>query len=54
MITNQFFIYTEALGDVHAYVIAAMASWNYVEPTAIASKSIIYRQLFDNLKSPVY
>jgi hypothetical protein len=36
-------MYTEALGDVQAYVNAAMAS----------GKSIIYRQLFEELKSPV-
>ena len=47
-------MYTEALGDVHAYVIAAMASGNYVEPALTASKSIIYIQLFDELKSTVY
>jgi len=39
-------MYTEALGGVHAYVIAAMATCNYVEPTPTASKSIIFRQLF--------
>jgi hypothetical protein len=42
MITNQMFMYTEALGDVHAYVNAAIASCNYVEPAPTASKSIIY------------
>jgi len=54
MITNQFLMYTKAFGDVHAYVNAPMASDNYVEPAPTASKSIIYRQLFDELKSPVY
>ena len=52
MITNQLFMYTEALGDIHAHVKAAMASCNCVEATHTASKSIIYRQLFDELKSP--
>jgi len=54
MISNQLFMYTESLGDVHAYVNAAMTSCNYVELTPTASKSIIYRQLFDELNSPVY
>ena len=54
MITNHLFMYTEALGNVHAYVNAAMASCNYVQPTPTSSKSIIYRQLFDELKSHVY
>ena len=47
-------MYTEALVDVHAYVNAAMASGSYIEPTPKSSESIIYRQLFDELKSPVY
>jgi len=37
MITNQMFMYTEALGDVHAYVNAAMTSCNYAEPVPTAS-----------------
>ena len=49
MIRNQFFMYTEALGDVHAYVNTTMASCNYVEPGPNASKSIIYIQLLDEL-----
>ena len=47
-------MYTEALGDVRAYVNTTMASCDYIEPPLTASKSIIYRQLFDELKSPVY
>ena len=54
MVTNQFFMYTEELGDVHAYVNATLASCNYIEPNPTASKSIIYRQLFDEFKLPVY
>ena len=53
MITNQLFMYTVALGDVKAYVNAAMTSANYVEPAPTASKSIICSQLFEELKSPV-
>ena len=51
MITNHLFMYTEVLGVVHAYVNAAMDS---VEQAPTASKPIIHRQLFDELKSPVY
>jgi len=55
MIMNQLLMYTEeALGDVHVYVNVAMVSSNYVEPAPTSSKSIIYRQLFDELKSPVF
>jgi len=46
-------MYTEVLDDVQAYVNAALASCNYVERAPTASKSIIYIQLFDELKSPV-
>ena len=46
-------MYTEALSDLKAYVNAAMASDNYVELTPRASRSIIYRQLFEELRSPV-
>ena len=54
MIMNTLFMYTEALGDVHVYVNATVVSCNYIEPAPTASKSIIYRQLFDELKSSVY
>jgi len=46
---EHLFIYTKVLSDI----IAAMASENYVEPVPKASKSIIYRQLLEDLKSPV-
>ena len=46
-------MYTETLGDVQAYVNAAMASDSYVERAPTSSRSIIYRQLFEELKSPV-
>jgi len=54
IIMNQLSMYTEALGDVHAYVNTTITSCNYIEPTPSASKSINYRQVFDELKSPVY
>jgi len=50
----QLTIFTEAMGDIHAYVNTQMTSCNYVEPHITSFKSIIYRQLFDVLKSPVY
>ena len=53
MITNQLLMYTEALGYVQAYVNDAMASDSYIEPAPTASRSIIYRQLFEELKLPV-
>jgi len=53
MVRNQLLMYTEALSDVQPYVNAAMASENYVEPAPNASPYIIYRQLFEELKSPL-
>ena len=50
MVMNQMIMYTEALSDVQAYVNAAMASDNCVEPSPIACRSISYRQLFEELK----
>ena len=46
-------MYIQAFSDVQVYVNAAMASDNYVEPAPTASRSIIYRQLFEELVSPV-
>ena len=53
-ITKQLNIYTEALLDIRAYVNAAMASCDYIVLPITTSKSIIYRQLFEELKSPMY
>jgi hypothetical protein len=49
-ITNQLLVYTEALGDVQAYVNAAMISDCYVEPAPTVSRAVIYRRLFEDLK----
>ena len=54
VIVNQLNMYTEALGDVRAYVNATLPSCEYTEPPIATSKSITYRQLFDELKSPMY
>jgi len=45
---------TEALSDFQIYVNAEMASENYVEPARTACRSVTYRQLFEELKSPMY
>ena len=54
IITNQLNMYTEALGDFHAYVNTTMISCDFIEPPNPTSKSIVYRQLFDEIKSPMY
>ena len=48
MIKYKLLMYTEALSDVEAYVNAAMAPDNYVEPAPTASRSSIYRQHFES------
>ena len=53
MIRNQLLVYTEASSDVQYYVNTAMTSDNYIEPAPTASPHVIYRQLFEELKSPV-
>jgi hypothetical protein len=53
MITNQLTVYAEALVDVQAYVNAAMASDGYAEPAPTSSKSIIYRQLFEEFNASI-
>jgi hypothetical protein len=53
MIRKQMSMYTEALSDVQAYVNTAMTSENYVEPAPTACSSVIYRQLFEELRLPV-
>ena len=47
-------MYTEAFANAHAYVNIAMISCDFIEPPLTASKYIIYRQLFEELKSPMY
>jgi len=66
--SHQMVMYTEALSDVRAYVLVAMASAlsdvlayvlvamtsdNNAEPAPTACRSVIYRQLFEELKLPV-
>jgi hypothetical protein len=52
MIRNQLLMYAEASGDVLSYVNAAMTSDNYIEPAPTAPPHVLYRQLFEELKSP--
>jgi hypothetical protein len=54
VITNQLKMFNEGLCDVRAYVHTAMASCDFIEPHVTFFKSIIHRQLYDELKSPMY
>ena len=53
MVRNLMIMHTEVLRDVWIYVNTEMASDNYVEPAPTACRSVILRQLFEELKSPV-
>jgi len=53
MVQNQLIKYTEAMSDVMNYVISALSSSTYVEPSADANKNFLYYQLFDELKTIV-
>ena len=49
-VQNQLNSYIAALPDVMTYVISALSSDTYVEPTANTSNLILYRSLFEELK----
>jgi len=51
IVQNQLTSFTLALPDVMIYVIAALSSDTYIEPAPTASKSILYPQLFEELKT---
>jgi hypothetical protein len=53
MVHNQLLSYTEALSDLMTYVSSALQSSTYVEPSPTANKSILYYQMFEELKSIV-
>ena len=51
VVQNQLNSYITALPDVMAYVISALTSDTYVQPTATASTLILYPQLFEDLET---
>ena len=50
MVQNQLNKYKEAMSDVINYVLSAIGSTGYVEPSSNASKNILYYQLFEEIK----
>jgi hypothetical protein len=50
IILNQFKAYQDAQADVMTYVLSALGSATYVEPLPTANKSILYYQLYDELR----
>jgi hypothetical protein len=53
MVRNKLIRYTEALHDVMTYITSALYSTTYVEPSPTANKTILYYQLYEELKSIV-
>ena len=51
VVLNQMNSYIPALPDVMTYVISALSSSTYIEPSPTASKQILYPQLFEELKT---
>ena len=51
VVHNQHIIYLRALSDVVTYARAAQQSTGYVEHATSASKSILYSQLYEELKT---
>ena len=51
VVQNQMNAYISALPDVITYVISALNSSTYIEPSPTASKQILYPQLFEELKT---
>jgi hypothetical protein len=51
VVQNQLDAYTNAMPSVLAYVTAALSSTTYIDPTADASKLILYPQLYEELKT---
>ena len=51
MIQNELYKYKEAMSDVINYVLTAIGSTSYVEPPTNASKTILYFQLFEEIKT---
>ena len=51
VVQNQLNKYTEAMSDVINYVLSAISSNSYVEPSSVDSKNILYYQLFEKIKT---
>ena len=51
VVKNQLNIYILVLPDILAYVTAALSSITYIEHAANASKSILFPQLFEEIKT---
>ena len=53
IVQTQLNSYIAALPDVMTYVISALSSTTYVEPSANASTVLLYPRLFEQLKTIV-
>jgi len=51
IVQNQLIKYTEAMADVMTYVLMAINSTTYVEPSPTGNRNILYCQLFEEIKT---
>jgi len=51
MVQNKLVTYTELMADVMTYVLSAINSITYIEPSSTANRSILYCQLFEQIKT---
>ena len=51
IVLNQLAEYTEVMGDVMNYVLSTINSTTYVAPPLSANKTILYFQLFEEIKT---
>ena len=51
IVQNKLFTYTEALADVMTYVLTAINSITFVEPSPTVNRNILYSQFFEEIKT---
>ena len=51
ILQNQLIKYTESMADVMTYVLMAINSTTYVQPSPTGNRNILYCQLFEEIKT---
>ena len=51
IVQTQLITYTEAMADVMTYVLSAINSITFIEPSPTANRNILYTQLFEEIKT---
>jgi len=50
-VQNQLITYKEAMAGVMTYVLSAINSITFIEPSPTANRNILYSQLFEEIKT---